>query len=73
MDMLETRKLSLSWEKYDEEVESTVDNFLFTTVGLLEQINVTRDRTDYLWYITRLDCNRIILLELICEFSWPLV
>jgi hypothetical protein len=24
----------------------------FTTVGLLEQINVTRDSTDYLWYTT---------------------
>lgn len=53
MDMIETRELSLSWERYDEEVASTGDDSLFTTVGLLEQINVTRDRTDYLWYITR--------------------
>ncbi|XP_078441975.1 beta-galactosidase 5-like [Wolffia australiana] len=53
-NMEETGELSLSWEKYDEEVASMGDN-LFTTVGLLEQINVTRDRSDYLWYITSVD------------------
>ncbi|CAA7404056.1 unnamed protein product [Spirodela intermedia] len=57
MDMIETRELSLSWERYDEEVASTGDNSLFTTVGLLEQINVTRDMTDYLWYITSVDIS----------------
>lgn len=53
MQMMATNELSLSWERYDEEIISMGDNSLFTTVGLLEQINVTRDMTDYLWYITR--------------------
>jgi len=41
------------WERYDEEVASLADNSLITANGLLEQINVTRDTSDYLWYITR--------------------
>lgn len=44
---------SLMWERYDEEVASLADNSVITTNGLLEQINVTRDTSDYLWYITR--------------------
>ncbi|XP_031473527.1 beta-galactosidase 5-like [Nymphaea colorata] len=42
---------SLSWETYDENINSYEDNSM-TMVGLLEQINVTRDTTDYLWYKT---------------------
>ncbi|KAF3785153.1 Beta-galactosidase 5 [Nymphaea thermarum] len=38
---------SLSWETYDENINSYEDNSI-TRVGLLEQINVTRDTTDYL-------------------------
>lgn len=41
-----------SWESYNEDVNSYDDNS-FTTVGLLEQINITRDQTDYLWYTTQ--------------------
>lgn len=41
------------WERYDEEVALLADNTLITANGLLEQINVTRDGSDYLWYITR--------------------
>ncbi|XP_072989067.1 beta-galactosidase 5-like [Typha latifolia] len=48
---------SLMWERYDEEVVSLADNSLITTTGLLEQINVTRDSSDYLWYITSLDVS----------------
>lgn len=40
-----------SWQSYNEETESYEDTS-FTTVGLLEQINTTRDVTDYLWYST---------------------
>ncbi|KAE8699435.1 putative RNA binding protein [Hibiscus syriacus] len=38
-------------EAYNEETASDVDSS-FTMVGLLEQINTTRDATDYLWYTT---------------------
>ncbi|TYI59902.1 hypothetical protein E1A91_D10G068300v1 [Gossypium mustelinum] len=41
----------LSWQAYNEETASVTDSS-FTMVGLLEQINTTRDATDYLWYTT---------------------
>ncbi|XP_062157435.1 beta-galactosidase 1 [Alnus glutinosa] len=41
----------LSWQAYDEE-PSSYDESSFTMVGLLEQINTTRDASDYLWYST---------------------
>lgn len=44
---------SMMWERYDEEVDSLAAAPLLTTTGLLEQLNVTRDSSDYLWYITR--------------------
>lgn len=53
MQMSSINDQSLTWEKYDEEVGSLEDNSLITVTGLLEQINVTRDNSDYLWYITR--------------------
>jgi hypothetical protein len=43
---------NLLWERYDEEVNSLVATPLIMSTGLLEQINVTRDTSDYLWYIT---------------------
>ncbi|CAN1225850.1 Beta-galactosidase 3 [Linum perenne] len=52
MEMLPTNSEMLSWESYDEDVSSEHDGSTFTTSGLLEQINVTRDASDYLWYIT---------------------
>lgn len=57
MQMLPANSRSLSWETYDEEVASLEDNSLITTAGLLEQINVTRDASDYLWYITSVDVS----------------
>ncbi|CAM8899124.1 unnamed protein product [Rhodiola kirilowii] len=50
MKMTPVRK-GFSWQSYNEETESYQDTS-FTTVGLLEQINTTRDMTDYLWYST---------------------
>ncbi|CAA6667234.1 unnamed protein product [Spirodela intermedia] len=46
------------------------DNSLFTTVGLLEQINVTRDMTDYLWYITRILSQRRKTSRSQCTVCW---
>lgn len=40
-----------SWQSYNEETASYEDKS-FTVVGLLEQINTTRDNSDYLWYST---------------------
>lgn len=53
MEMLPTNAEMQSWESYDEDISSLDDSSTFTTLGLLEQINVTRDASDYLWYITR--------------------
>lgn len=40
-----------SWTSYNENTASYDDNSM-TVAGLLEQINTTRDTTDYLWYTT---------------------
>ncbi|XP_073100943.1 beta-galactosidase 5 isoform X3 [Elaeis guineensis] len=57
MQMLPANSQSLMWETYDEDVASLGDNSLITIAGLLEQINVTRDASDYLWYITSVDVS----------------
>ncbi|KAG1334098.1 Beta-galactosidase 5 [Cocos nucifera] len=57
MQMFPVDSQSLMWETYDEDVASFDDNSLITTTGLLEQINVTRDASDYLWYITSVDVS----------------
>ncbi|RAL42410.1 hypothetical protein DM860_017590 [Cuscuta australis] len=51
MKMTSTGGQGLSWHSYNEETTSYDDN-AFTAVGLLEQINTTRDASDYLWYMT---------------------
>lgn len=53
MEMLPTSSQMFSWETYDEDVSSLDESSTFTASGLLEQVNVTRDASDYLWYITR--------------------
>ncbi|XP_026447333.1 beta-galactosidase-like isoform X3 [Papaver somniferum] len=40
-----------AWESYNEET-TAYDDKSATTGGLMEQINVTRDASDYLWYST---------------------
>ncbi|KAL8200416.1 hypothetical protein R6Q57_011755 [Mikania cordata] len=44
-----------SWEIFTEDLTVSDESSTFTATGLLEQINVTRDTTDYLWYTTRVD------------------
>ncbi|XP_045800001.1 beta-galactosidase 1-like [Trifolium pratense] len=41
----------LSWQVFTEQTAST-DDSSFVMTGLLEQLNTTRDLTDYLWYST---------------------
>lgn len=53
MQMLPTNSRLLSWEMYDEDISSLEERPTMTAVGLLEQINVTRDSSDYLWYMTK--------------------
>ncbi|KAL8116547.1 hypothetical protein AgCh_022899 [Apium graveolens] len=53
MEMLPSNVDINSWETYNEDISSMKDSSAFTTSGLLEQINVTRVASDYLWYITR--------------------
>ncbi|KAL7131412.1 hypothetical protein ABFS83_12G001500 [Erythranthe nasuta] len=55
MEMVPANNEILSWQTYNEDLSSLDDSSTFSTVGLLEQINVTRDATDYLWYTTSVD------------------
>lgn len=53
MSFLPTNVKSFSWETYNEDISSIDDESLMSYDGLLEQLNVTRDTSDYLWYTTR--------------------
>ncbi|KAL0448394.1 UNVERIFIED_CONTAM: Beta-galactosidase 3 [Sesamum latifolium] len=57
MEMRPTNTEIFSWETYNEDLSSSDDSSTFSTLGLLEQINVTRDSSDYLWYTTSVDIN----------------
>ncbi|KAJ9183823.1 hypothetical protein P3X46_007630 [Hevea brasiliensis] len=43
---------AFSWQSYIEEAASAYTDDTTRLDGLLEQINITRDATDYLWYMT---------------------
>ncbi|KAH0984966.1 hypothetical protein GBA52_012143 [Prunus armeniaca] len=43
---------ALSWQSFTEETASSDDPDTFTLDGLRDQINMTWDSTDYLWYMT---------------------
>ncbi|KAE8715673.1 Beta-galactosidase 5 [Hibiscus syriacus] len=53
--MLPTSVNMLSWESYDEDISALDDSLTISANGLLEQINVTRDASDCLWYTTSVD------------------
>ncbi|KAL6212866.1 hypothetical protein ACLB2K_018081 [Fragaria x ananassa] len=55
--MTPTHSRLLYWETYDEDLSSLHDSSSISTIGLLEQINVTRDTSDYLWYMTNVEIN----------------
>uniref|UniRef100_A0A803NRU1 beta-galactosidase n=1 Tax=Cannabis sativa TaxID=3483 RepID=A0A803NRU1_CANSA len=44
-----------SWHSYTEKVPSTNDKSSFISTRLLEQLNVTKDASDYLWYTTEVN------------------
>ncbi|XP_019150893.1 PREDICTED: beta-galactosidase-like [Ipomoea nil] len=44
-----------SWQSYTEEIASSDDGDTVAADGMWEQINVTRDSSDYLWYMTEVN------------------
>ncbi|XVE67018.1 hypothetical protein DITRI_Ditri08aG0126500 [Diplodiscus trichospermus] len=52
VQMLPTNVMLQSWETFNEDVYSVEDESPMTVNGLLEQLNITRDTSDYLWYTT---------------------
>ncbi|KAK4756926.1 hypothetical protein SAY87_007053 [Trapa incisa] len=42
----------LTWQSYNEEITSAYEKDTVAMNGLYEQVNLTRDSTDYLWYTT---------------------
>lgn len=55
MQMMTSNTEMSLWETYNEDITSFAESSTFTAFGLLEQINVTRDASDYLWYTTSVD------------------
>ncbi|KAF3435751.1 hypothetical protein FNV43_RR22843 [Rhamnella rubrinervis] len=53
--MLPTNSELHSWEMSNEDISSVDDETKTTVTGLLEQLNITRDSSDYLWYSTSVD------------------
>ncbi|XP_071707113.1 beta-galactosidase 3-like [Rutidosis leptorrhynchoides] len=55
MTMLPTSSEMFSWQTYSEDLTARDEDSAFTTFGLLDQVNITRDASDYLWYTTRVN------------------
>ncbi|XP_052194669.1 beta-galactosidase 3-like [Diospyros lotus] len=55
--MLPTNAELVSWATFGEDISSAEDDSKITVSGLLEQLNVTRDTSDYLWYMTSVKIN----------------
>ncbi|KAI3519199.1 hypothetical protein L1887_08226 [Cichorium endivia] len=55
LTMLRTNSEILSWETFNEDLTLSDEGSAFTSFGLLDQVNVTRDASDYLWYTTSID------------------
>ncbi|XP_076951080.1 beta-galactosidase-like [Bidens hawaiensis] len=45
------------WQSHDEEAPSSDGGDTFAMSGLYEQLNVTRDASDYLWYLAEIDIS----------------
>ncbi|WZZ08137.1 hypothetical protein YC2023_094058 [Brassica napus] len=55
VEMVPSGSVVYSVARYDEDIATYGDRGTITALGLLDQINVTRDTNDYLWYITSVD------------------
>lgn len=47
-----TPVLRFAWQSYSEDTNS-LDDTAFTKDGLVEQLSLTWDKSDYLWYTTQ--------------------
>ena len=52
MEMVPVPADIVDWESYSEDI-STLGSSTITAVRLVDQLNMTIDTTDYLWYKTR--------------------
>lgn len=43
---------AFAWQSYNEEPASSSQDDSIAAQALFEQVNVTRDSSDYLWYMT---------------------
>ncbi|XP_058756150.1 beta-galactosidase-like [Vicia villosa] len=57
MKMISTNS-AFSWQSYNEEPSYSTVKDTFTAYALREQVNVTRDSTDYLWYMTDVNIDQ---------------
>lgn len=60
--MLPTHVNRLPWQTFSEDVSSVDIGSKMIVSGLLDQLSVTRDASDYLWYSTRLE--KVIFLNI---------
>ncbi|KAL1805252.1 hypothetical protein ACET3Z_028320 [Daucus carota] len=52
MKMLPVSTVDFPWQSYNEEAPNSDDSDTLEMMGLYEQLNITRDSSDYLWYLT---------------------
>ncbi|KAL9248596.1 Beta-galactosidase 5-like protein [Drosera capensis] len=52
IQMLSTSSYMMYWATYNEYFSSSEERAMTTATGLLEQISLTKDTSDYLWYMT---------------------
>ncbi|KAI3802855.1 hypothetical protein L1987_31000 [Smallanthus sonchifolius] len=48
---------TFKWQSYNEEAPSSEESDTLAMIGLYEQLNVTRDVSDYLWYLAEVDIS----------------
>ncbi|CAK9144124.1 unnamed protein product [Ilex paraguariensis] len=55
MQMTPLSSGAFSWQSYNEQTPSSDESDTLVMDGLWEQLNVTRDTSDYLWYLTEVN------------------
>ncbi|GJV54878.1 beta-galactosidase 3-like protein [Tanacetum coccineum] len=55
--MLPTNVNRLAWQTFSEDISTVDSDSKMTVSGLLDQMSVTRDASDYLWYTTSVVIN----------------
>lgn len=57
INMLPTNVNRLAWQTFSEDVSTVDSDSKMTISGLVDQVSVTRDASDYLWYTTSVMIN----------------